>query len=137
MTQPRIDPKSLGRVAVLMGGTSAERDVSLMSGTGVLKALQSQGVDAQAFDPAERDVSDLKREGFGRCFIALHGRRGEDGALQGALELLRIPYTGSGVMASAILVRARNTRLPLSALSMRVFNPSGSMATTGRPSASR
>ena len=91
-----------GKVAVLMGGTSAEREVSLMSGAGVLKALQSQGVDAHAFDPAERDVSDLKREGFARCFIALHGRRGEDGALQGALELLRIPYTGSGVMASAI-----------------------------------
>jgi len=91
-----------GKVAVLMGGTSAEREVSLMSGSGVLKALRSKGVDAHAFDPAERDLGDLKREGFDRCFIALHGRLGEDGTVQGALELLGIPYTGSGVMASAI-----------------------------------
>ncbi len=91
-----------GKVAVLMGGASAEREVSLMSGSGVLKALRSKGVDAHAFDPAERDLSDLKREGFARCFIALHGRLGEDGTVQGALELLGIPYTGSGVMASAI-----------------------------------
>jgi len=97
-----IDVKALGKVAVLMGGTSAERDISLMSGTGVLSALQSQGVDAHAFDPAERDLSELKRDGFARCFIALHGRHGEDGTVQGALELLGIPYTGSGVMASAI-----------------------------------
>ena len=93
---------SLGKVAVLMGGSSAERQVSLMSGGGVLKALLSQGVDAQAFDPAEHDLSELKREGFGRVFIALHGRHGEDGTVQGALELLGIPYTGSGVMASAV-----------------------------------
>ncbi len=93
---------ALGKVAVLMGGTSAEREISKLSGTGVLAALQSVGVDAYAFDPAERDLSDLKREGFARCFIALHGRRGEDGTVQGALELLRIPYTGSGVMACAI-----------------------------------
>jgi D-alanine-D-alanine ligase len=73
-----------------------------MSGTGVLKALQSRGVDAHAFDPSLRDLSDLKREGFARCFIALHGRFGEDGTVQGALELLGIPYTGSGVMASSI-----------------------------------
>jgi D-alanine-D-alanine ligase len=92
----------LGKVAVLMGGTSAEREVSLMSGAGVLKALQSQGVDAHAFDPAQRDMGELKREGFDRCFIALHGRFGEDGTVQGALELLGIPYTGSGVMASSI-----------------------------------
>jgi D-alanine-D-alanine ligase len=91
-----------GKVAVLMGGASAEREVSLMSGSGVLKALRSKGVDAHAFDPAERDLTDLKREGFARCFIALHGRLGEDGTVQGALELLGIPYTGSGVMASAI-----------------------------------
>jgi D-alanine-D-alanine ligase len=91
-----------GKVAVLMGGASAEREVSLMSGTGVLNALLSKGVDAHAFDPAERDLGDLKREGFDRCFIALHGRFGEDGTVQGALELLGIPYTGSGVMASAI-----------------------------------
>ena len=92
----------LGKVAVLMGGASAEREVSLMSGGGVLKALQSKGVDAHAFDPSERGLDDLKREGFARCFIALHGRYGEDGTVQGALELLGIPYTGSGVMASAI-----------------------------------
>ena len=97
-----VDVKALGKVAVLMGGTSAEREISLLSGNGVLKALQSQGVDAHAFDPAERDLGDLKREGFARVFIALHGRHGEDGTVQGALELLGIPYTGSGVMASAI-----------------------------------
>jgi D-alanine-D-alanine ligase len=93
---------TFGKVAVLMGGASAEREVSLMSGSGVLKALRSQGVNAHAFDPAERDLGDLKREGFQRCFIALHGRFGEDGTVQGALEILGIPYTGSGVMASAI-----------------------------------
>ncbi len=91
-----------GKVAVLMGGRSAEREVSLMSGTGVLKALQSKGVDAHAFDPAEHEMGELKREGFARCFIALHGRVGEDGTVQGALELLGIPYTGPGVMASAV-----------------------------------
>ena len=92
----------LGKVAVLMGGRSAEREVSLMSGTGVLKALRAKGVDAHAFDPAERPLDDLRREGFERVFIALHGRYGEDGTVQGALELLGLPYTGSGVMASAI-----------------------------------
>jgi len=97
-----IDAKSMGKVAVLMGGTSAERDISLMSGGGVLQALQSQGVDAHAFDPAQQTLSELKTQGFDRCFIALHGRHGEDGTVQGALELLGIPYTGSGVMASAI-----------------------------------
>ena len=91
-----------GKIAVLMGGTSAERDISLMSGNGVLQALRAQGVDAHAFDPAERDLSELKRDGYQRCFIALHGRFGEDGTVQGALELMRIPYTGSGVMASSI-----------------------------------
>jgi D-alanine-D-alanine ligase len=91
-----------GKVAVLMGGTSAEREVSLMSGGGVLSALRGQGIDAHPFDPSERDLVELKREGFARCFIALHGRHGEDGTVQGALELLGIPYTGSGVMASAI-----------------------------------
>ncbi|MEO8121736.1 MAG: D-alanine--D-alanine ligase, partial [Rhodoferax sp.] len=93
---------NFGKVAVLMGGASAEREVSLMSGQGVLQALISQGVDAHAFDPTERDLAELKTEGFARCFIALHGRFGEDGTVQGALELLGIPYTGSGVMASAI-----------------------------------
>jgi D-alanine-D-alanine ligase len=94
--------KGFGKVAVLTGGSSAEREVSLMSGRGVLAALQSLGVDAHAFDPAERELGDLKREGFVRAFIALHGRHGEDGTVQGALELLGIPYTGSGVMASAM-----------------------------------
>ncbi len=98
------DPTAMGKVAVLMGGRSAEREVSLMSGAGVLKALQSKGVDAHAFDPAERTLAELKRKGFQRCFIALHGRFGEDGTVQGALELLGIPYTGSGVMASAISI---------------------------------
>jgi D-alanine-D-alanine ligase len=90
------------KVAVLMGGLSAEREVSLMSGSGVLKALQAQGVNALAFDPAQRSLDGLKHEGFTHCFIALHGRYGEDGSVQGALELLGIPYTGSGVMASAM-----------------------------------
>ena len=97
-------PASLGKVAVLMGGTSAEREISILSGTGVLAALQSQGVDAHRFDPAERDLGELKKEGFARCFVALHGRHGEDGSVQGALELLGLPYTGSGVMASAIAI---------------------------------
>jgi len=97
-----IDVTALGKVAVLLGGTSAERQISIMSGSGVLAALQSQGVDAHSFDPAERDLSELQRDGFARCFIALHGRHGEDGTVQGALELMGIPYTGSGVMASAI-----------------------------------
>ncbi len=99
-----IDPKSLGKVAVLMGGSSAEREISLMSGSGVMAALRSQGVDAHEFDPSQRDLNELKREGFARAFIALHGRHGEDGTVQGALELLGIPYTGSGVMASAIAI---------------------------------
>ena len=93
---------NFGKTAVLMGGSSAEREISLMSGSGVLQALRSAGVDAHAFDPAERAMDDLQRDGFERCFIALHGRLGEDGAVQGALELLGIPYTGSGVMASSI-----------------------------------
>ncbi len=97
-----VDPRALGRVAVLMGGTSAEREVSLMSGGGVLQALRDAGVDAHAFDPAQRGLEALKAEGCARAFIALHGRHGEDGTVQGALELLGIPYTGSGVMASAI-----------------------------------
>ena len=99
-----LDVKKLSKVAVLMGGASAERDISIMSGTGVLQALQSRGVDAHAFDPSQRDLSELKTEGFTRCFIALHGRFGEDGTVQGALELLGIPYTGSGVMASSIAI---------------------------------
>ena len=90
------------RVAVLMGGDSAERDISLMSGQGVLQALLSKGVQAQAFDPSTQDLSALRGLGITHVFIALHGRHGEDGTVQGALELLGIPYTGSGVMASAL-----------------------------------
>jgi D-alanine-D-alanine ligase len=101
MTQ-NTKPMNMGKVAVLMGGRSAEREVSLMSGQGVLQALLASGVDAHAFDPAERELSELQRDGFTRCFIALHGRFGEDGTVQGALELMGIPYTGSGVMASSI-----------------------------------
>ena len=93
-----------GKVAVLFGVSSAEREVSLMSGAGVLAALTSRGIDAHAFDTRERDLSELKNEGFNRCFIALHGRHGEDGTVQGALELLGIPYTGSGVMASSVAI---------------------------------
>ena len=97
-----IDAASFKKVAVLMGGSSAEREISLLSGNGVLAALLAQGIDAHAFDPAERDLVALRDEGFARCFIALHGRHGEDGTVQGALELLGIPYTGSGVLASAM-----------------------------------
>ncbi|MGE0874758.1 MAG: D-alanine--D-alanine ligase [Burkholderiales bacterium] len=93
---------AFGKVAVLLGGRSAEREISLLSGQGVLAALRSKGVDAHAFDPAERELAELRRDGFARCFIALHGRGGEDGTLQGALEWLGIPYTGSGVLGSAI-----------------------------------
>jgi len=107
MNAPRpaaIDVQALGKVAVLLGGRSAEREISLLSGTGVLQALRARGVDAHPFDPSERDLTDLRREGYARAFIALHGRFGEDGTVQGALELLGIPYTGSGVMASAIAI---------------------------------
>jgi D-alanine-D-alanine ligase len=102
---------NLGKVAVLMGGPSAEREISLISGKAVLGALREKRVDAHAFDPAERDLFDLKREGFARVFIALHGRFGEDGTVQGALEVLGIPYTGSGVMASALSMDKWRTKL--------------------------
>ncbi|HEY9110104.1 MAG TPA: D-alanine--D-alanine ligase, partial [Roseateles sp.] len=105
-----IDVKALGKVAVLFGGHSAERPVSLMSGNGVLAALQSVGVHAHAFDPAERPLQSLKDEGFERAFIALHGRGGEDGTLQGALEWLGIPYTGSGVTASGVAMDKTMTK---------------------------
>jgi len=101
----------LGKVAVLMGGPSAEREISLLSGKGILGALREKGVDAYAFDPAERELFDLKREKFDRAFIALHGRFGEDGTVQGALEVLRIPYTGSGVMGSALAMDKWRTKL--------------------------
>ena len=94
--------EQFGKVGVLFGGRSAEREVSIMSGTGVLSALKKCGIDAHPFDPAERSLAELAAEKFDRVFIALHGRFGEDGSLQGALEQLGIPYTGSGVMASSI-----------------------------------
>lgn len=94
-----------------MGGRSAEREISLMSGNGVVQALRSKGVDAHAFDPMEHDLFELKKEGFARCFVALHGRGGEDGTVQGALEVLGIPYTGSGVMGSAIAMDKWRTKM--------------------------
>lgn len=103
-------PAKFGKVAVLLGGKSAEREISIMSGSGVLKALRSKGIDAHAFDPAERDLFELKRDGFARCFIALHGRGGEDGTLQGALEVLGVPYTGSGVLGSALAMDKLRTK---------------------------
>jgi D-alanine-D-alanine ligase len=106
-----MKPDRLGKTAVLMGGPSAEREISLISGKAVLKALQEKGVDAYAFDPKERELFDLAREGFQRVFIALHGRFGEDGTVQGALEVLGIPYTGSGVMASALSMDKWRTKL--------------------------
>lgn len=109
MTMTTKNPQQFGKVAVLFGGRSAEREVSLNSGSRVLAALQAQGVDAHAFDPAERKLDDLA--GFDRAFIALHGRYGEDGTIQGALELMGIPYTGSGVMASALGMDKWRTKL--------------------------
>ena len=102
---------AFGKVAVLMGGRSSEREISLMSGGGVLKALRAKGVDAHAFDPSERDLAELRSDGFARCFIALHGRGGEDGTLQGALEVLGIPYTGSGVLGSSIAMDKWRTKM--------------------------
>ena len=102
--------KHLGRVAVLMGGSSAERDISILSGTAVLAAFIELGVDAHAFDPSEKNIFKLKDEKFERCFIALHGRYGEDGTIQGALELMKIPYTGSGVMASSVAMNKLMTK---------------------------
>jgi D-alanine-D-alanine ligase len=100
-----------GKVAVLMGGPSSEREISLLSGNAVLAALKGRGIDAHPFDPSERSLFELERDGFGRAFIALHGRFGEDGTVQGALEVLRIPYTGSGVMASALAMDKWRTKL--------------------------
>ena len=90
------------KIAVLFGGTSAEREVSLNSGAAVLAGLREGGVDAHPVDPRDVDITQLKKQGFKKAFIALHGRGGEDGTLQGLLELIQLPYTGSGVMASAI-----------------------------------
>ncbi len=104
-----------GKVAVLLGGASAEREVSLMSGKAVLAALQGAGVDAHPFDPSERDLHELKDEGFARAFVILHGRGGEDGTVQGMLEMMQIPYTGSGVMASALSMDKWRTKMIWSA----------------------
>jgi D-alanine-D-alanine ligase len=100
-----------GKVGVMLGGRSAEREISLLSGNAVLSALRERGVDAHPFDPAERDLTALKAEGFDRIFLILHGRGGEDGTMQGLLELLGIPYTGSGVMASALGMDKWRTKL--------------------------
>ena len=105
------DMTTLGKVAVLMGGPSAEREISLLSGKGVLAALREKGVDAHSFDPVVQSLFDLRREKFERVFIALHGRFGEDGTVQGVLETLKIPYTGSGVMGSALAMDKWRTKL--------------------------
>ncbi len=106
-----MNAKDFGKVAVLMGGRSAEREISLMSGSAVLAALKRRGVDAHAFDPAEQPLENLRAQGFDRAHIALHGRFGEDGTVQGALELLGVPYTGSGVLASALAMDKWRTKL--------------------------
>ncbi len=116
MTEPAMPESSMtssfGKVAVLMGGPSAEREISLMSGKAVLAALQSQNIDAQAFDAKDASVlSSLQSAGIDRAFIALHGRWGEDGVIQGALEVLGIPYTGSGVLGSAIAMEKGRCKL--------------------------
>jgi D-alanine-D-alanine ligase len=100
----KLDVTSLGRVGVLLGGSSGEREISLMSGNGILEALVSRGVDAHGFDPDLRCPTELAKEKFDRVFISLHGRFGEDGTIQGLLELLGLPYTGSGVLASALAI---------------------------------
>jgi D-alanine-D-alanine ligase len=106
-----LNMSEFGKVAVLLGGPSAEREISLLSGNAVVGALRSKGVDAHPFDPAERELFELKKEGFTRVFNALHGRFGEDGTVQGALETIGIPYTGSGVMASALAMDKWRTKL--------------------------
>ena len=99
-----LNPQSLGKVGVLLGGRSGEREISLLSGNGVLEALLEKGVDAHAFDTGLRNPTELATAHFDRVFIALHGRFGEDGTIQGLLELLNLPYTGSGVLASALAI---------------------------------
>ncbi|MBA2659705.1 MAG: D-alanine--D-alanine ligase [Nitrosospira sp.] len=102
---------SFGKVAVLLGGRSAERAISLKSGKAVLDGLRCRGVNAHPFDPAEQPMEALRQQGFNRVHIALHGRYGEDGTVQGALELMELPYTGSGVMASALAMDKWRTKL--------------------------
>jgi len=106
-----LSPRDFGKVAVLMGGRSAEREVSLKSGGRVLAALKAKGVNAHAFDPKERGIGALVEERFDRAFVILHGRFGEDGTIQGALELLGVPYTGSGVLASALAMDKWHAKL--------------------------
>ena len=136
---PVIDIVALGKVAVLQGGTSAERPISLLSGAGVLEALRSRGVDAHAFDPAERDLAELRREGFARCFIALHGRHGEDGTVQGALHGHRVDARadGGGGVAALFALAARH-RAALRALPVARARPGQAetvpLADSGRPS---
>ena len=112
--------KQFGKVAVVMGGSSSEREVSLMSGSGVLAALLSKGVDAHKFDPAGKPLSALKEEGFDRAFLILHGPFGEDGTVQGALEVLGVPYTGPGVMGSALGMDKLRTKLIWKALGLPI-----------------
>ena len=107
----KTDPSSFGKVAVLMGGTSAERDVSLNSGAAVLAALKSRGIDAHELDVGADVLTRLEQGQYARAFIALHGRGGEDGTIQGALEIMGLPYTGSGVMASALAMDKLRTKL--------------------------
>jgi len=114
------DIAAFGKVAVLLGGRSAERDVSLKSGAAVLAALQRSGVDAYPFDPAVQNLQALVDEGYDRAFIALHGRFGEDGTVQGALELMGIPYTGSGVLASALGMDKWRTKMVWQAANLPV-----------------
>ena len=106
-----MNSADFGKVAVLLGGRSAEREISLKSGNAVLDALRRQGVDAHPFDPSEQHMEALLQQGFNRAHIALHGRYGEDGTVQGALELMDLPYTGSGVMASALAMDKWRTKL--------------------------
>jgi D-alanine-D-alanine ligase len=106
----QVNVAALGRVGVLLGGKSGERDISLMSGKGVLDALISKGVNAHAFDPGQQAITELAAQKFDRVFIALHGRYGEDGTMQGLLEQMSLPYTGSGVLASALAIDKQATK---------------------------
>ncbi|MBA0901236.1 MAG: D-alanine--D-alanine ligase [Candidatus Nitrotoga sp.] len=111
LTQQSKYPTQHGKVAVLYGGSSAERDISIQSGAAVLGALLKSGVDAHPFDPSEQGLHKLLENGFQRAFIVLHGRLGEDGTIQGALELMGMPYTGSGVLASALAMDKWRSKL--------------------------
>jgi D-alanine-D-alanine ligase len=106
----KLQPESLGKVGVLMGGFSGEREISIQSGSGVLKALLESGVNAVSFDPSKEPIENLVNHHFDRVMISLHGRFGEDGTMQGLLEQFGIPYTGSGVMASAMAIDKQTTK---------------------------